>query len=78
MQDYSLLLLRSYLFIIIFICIVVVFTFCSLLQLLAGLCKPTSGSIHVQRYDKKGLPAQPPGLLFPERVGIVFQFPERY
>lgn len=50
----------------------------TLLQLLAGLCKPTSGSIHVQRYDKKGLPAQPPGLLSPERVGIVFQFPERY
>ncbi|KAK9271920.1 hypothetical protein L1049_002286 [Liquidambar formosana] len=50
----------------------------TLLQLLAGLSKPTSGSIHIQRYGNDGNPNQPPELLPPERVGIVFQFPERY
>ncbi|KAM3713271.1 hypothetical protein ACJW30_01G244100 [Castanea mollissima] len=50
----------------------------TLLQLLAGLSKPTSGSIHIQRYGKDGHPNQSPEPLTPERVGIVFQFPERY
>uniref|UniRef100_A0A7N2KY52 ABC transporter domain-containing protein n=2 Tax=Quercus lobata TaxID=97700 RepID=A0A7N2KY52_QUELO len=50
----------------------------TLLQLLAGLSKPTSGSIHIQRYGNDGNPNQSPELLTPERVGIVFQFPERY
>ncbi|KAK7814802.1 abc transporter i family member 11 [Quercus suber] len=47
-------------------------------SLLAGLSKPTSGSIHIQRYGNDGNPNQSPELLTPERVGIVFQFPERY
>lgn len=47
------------------------------LQLFAGLSKPTSGSIHVQRYQNDGNASQPPELLHPERAGIVFQFPER-
>uniref|UniRef100_A0A9I9CTC8 ABC transporter domain-containing protein n=1 Tax=Cucumis melo TaxID=3656 RepID=A0A9I9CTC8_CUCME len=50
----------------------------TLLQLLAGLSKPTSGSICVQKYDKDGKPCQSSQPLTPERVGIVFQFPERY
>ncbi|KAK6267134.1 hypothetical protein QUC31_017971 [Theobroma cacao] len=50
----------------------------TLLQLLAGLSKPTSGSIYIQRYTNEGNPNQSPKLLVPERVGIVFQFPERY
>ncbi|XP_042482067.1 ABC transporter I family member 11, chloroplastic isoform X1 [Macadamia integrifolia] len=50
----------------------------TLLQLLAGLNKPTSGSICLQRYGSDGQPNQLPELLPPERVGIVFQFPERY
>ncbi|XP_019052503.1 PREDICTED: ABC transporter I family member 11, chloroplastic isoform X2 [Nelumbo nucifera] len=50
----------------------------TLLQLLAGLNKPTSGSIYIQRYGNDGQPTQSPELLSPERVGIVFQFPERY
>ncbi|KAL9229415.1 hypothetical protein vseg_004882 [Gypsophila vaccaria] len=50
----------------------------TLLQLLAGLNKPTSGTIVVQKYGKDGCPDQPPMLLPPEKVGIVFQFPERY
>ncbi|CAH1412858.1 unnamed protein product [Lactuca virosa] len=50
----------------------------TLLQLIAGLTKPTSGSIYIQRYTENGTPNQPPVLLSPERVGIVFQFPERY
>ncbi|KAJ4960101.1 hypothetical protein NE237_020011 [Protea cynaroides] len=50
----------------------------TLLQLLAGLNKPTSGSIYLQRYGIDGQPNQCPELLPPERVGIVFQFPERY
>lgn len=50
----------------------------TLLQMLAGLSQPTSGSILVQQYGKDGHPNQPPELLPPERVGIVFQFPERY
>jgi len=54
------------------------FHFLSISQLLAGLSKPTSGSIHIQRYGNDGNPNQSPELLTPERVGIVFQFPERY
>nr|XP_043606138.1 ABC transporter I family member 11, chloroplastic isoform X2 [Erigeron canadensis] len=50
----------------------------TLLQLIAGLTKPTSGSICVQRYGDDGNPNEPPVVLSPERVGIVFQFPERY
>lgn len=52
--------------------------FDSLMQLLAGLSKPTSGSIIVQRYGYDGKPSDSPEPLAPERVGIVFQFPERY
>ncbi|KAD3642350.1 hypothetical protein E3N88_31574 [Mikania micrantha] len=48
----------------------------TLLQLIAGLTKPTSGSIYIQRYSDDDSPTQPPVLLSPERVGIVFQFPE--
>ncbi|KAK3036420.1 hypothetical protein RJ639_030019 [Escallonia herrerae] len=50
----------------------------TLLQLIAGLSKPTSGSICIQRYGKDGNPNQLPEVLSPEKVGIVFQFPERY
>ncbi|PWA50895.1 non-intrinsic ABC protein 14 [Artemisia annua] len=50
----------------------------TLLQLIAGLTKPTSGSICIQRYNDDGSSNQPPVLLSPEKVGIVFQFPERY
>nr|XP_033512623.1 ABC transporter I family member 11, chloroplastic isoform X3 [Nicotiana tomentosiformis] len=50
----------------------------TLLQLLAGLSKPTSGSIYVQRYSDDGEKMKSPEPLQPERVGIVFQFPERY
>ncbi|XP_014523857.1 ABC transporter I family member 11, chloroplastic isoform X3 [Vigna radiata var. radiata] len=50
----------------------------TLLQLLAGICKPTSGSIYIQKYGNDGSPSQTPEPLVPERVGIVFQFPERY
>lgn len=50
----------------------------TLLQVLAGLSKPTSGSILLQRYGEDGYPNRLPELLPPERVGIVFQFPERY
>ncbi|KAL6508172.1 ABC transporter I member 11, chloroplastic [Orobanche hederae] len=50
----------------------------TLLQLIAGLSKPTSGSIHIQRYGDDGHPNQFPELLQPGRVGIVFQFPESY
>ncbi|KAF7819401.1 ABC transporter I family member 11, chloroplastic isoform X1 [Senna tora] len=50
----------------------------TLLQLLAGITKPTSGSIYIQKYGKDGNPSQSPQPLVPERVGIVFQFPERY
>ncbi|CAL9072055.1 unnamed protein product [Musa textilis] len=50
----------------------------TLLHLLAGLSKPTSGSIIVQRYGYDGKPTESPEPLAPERVGIVFQFPERY
>lgn len=47
------------------------------MQLIAGLSKPTSGSIYVQRYSDDGEQKSPEPLQ-PERVGIVFQFPERY
>ncbi|XP_062151661.1 ABC transporter I family member 11, chloroplastic [Alnus glutinosa] len=50
----------------------------TLLQILSGLSKPTSGSIYIQRYGNDGNPNQSPEPLPPERVGIVFQFPERY
>lgn len=48
------------------------------MQLIAGLSKPTSGSIYVQRYSDDGEQIKSPELLQPEKVGIVFQFPERY
>ncbi|KAK1433860.1 hypothetical protein QVD17_10778 [Tagetes erecta] len=44
----------------------------TLLQLIAGLTKPTSGSIFTQT------PFQPPLPLSPQSVAILFQFPERY
>ncbi|KAI4350492.1 hypothetical protein L6164_004943 [Bauhinia variegata] len=44
----------------------------------AGISKPTSGSICIQKYGNDGNPSQAPEPLIPERVGIVFQFPERY
>ncbi|MED6137251.1 ABC transporter I member 11, chloroplastic [Stylosanthes scabra] len=50
----------------------------TLLQLLAGISKPTTGSIYSQKYGNDGNPIKPPEPLSPERVGIVFQFPERY
>ncbi|TVU25392.1 hypothetical protein EJB05_27887 [Eragrostis curvula] len=50
----------------------------TLLQLLAGLSQPTSGSICIQKYNDNGKPSGLPELLTSERVGIVFQFPERY
>lgn len=50
----------------------------TLLQLIAGLSKPTSGSMCVQRYGDDGCLHGPSELLHFERVGIVFQFPERY
>ncbi|KAL3526276.1 hypothetical protein ACH5RR_010932 [Cinchona calisaya] len=50
----------------------------TLLQLIAGFNKPMSGSIHVQRYGDDGCPNWSPELLDEKRVGIVFQFPERY
>ncbi|XP_073013514.1 ABC transporter I family member 11, chloroplastic isoform X2 [Typha latifolia] len=50
----------------------------TLLQLLAGLAEPTSGTICVQKYGFDRHPTQPPEILSRERVGIVFQFPERY
>ncbi|KAK8944019.1 hypothetical protein KSP40_PGU016600 [Platanthera guangdongensis] len=50
----------------------------TLLQILAGLCAPTSGSICIQHYGSDGSPKLSPEILLPERVGIVFQFPERY
>ncbi|KAF5961877.1 hypothetical protein HYC85_003086 [Camellia sinensis] len=43
----------------------------TLLQLIAGLTKPTSRSIYIQRYDNDGKPNQSPEQLTPERVGIV-------
>ncbi|CAF2347657.1 unnamed protein product [Brassica napus] len=50
----------------------------TLLQLLAGLNKPTSGSICIQRYGDDGQPNADSELLPTEKVGIVFQFPERF
>lgn len=47
-------------------------------QLLAGLSKPTSGSINIRGYNNDGKPNNSPEPLPPEKVGIVFQFPERY
>lgn len=49
----------------------------SILQLIAGLSKPTSGSIYIQRYGNDGKALQSSEELTPEKVGIVFQFPER-
>ncbi|KAL4190891.1 hypothetical protein AMTRI_Chr07g78060 [Amborella trichopoda] len=48
----------------------------TLLQILAGLSKPTSGFICIQKYGNDGQPNQPPETLSSEKVGIVFQFPE--
>ncbi|PWA46202.1 non-intrinsic ABC protein 14 [Artemisia annua] len=53
-------------------------SFCTLFPAYRGLTKPTSGSICIQRYNDDGSPNQPPVLLSPEKVGIVFQFLERY
>ncbi|XP_020246510.1 ABC transporter I family member 11, chloroplastic isoform X3 [Asparagus officinalis] len=50
----------------------------TLLQLLAGFSKPTSGSVCVQKYGNDGKPNRLPEILTPEKVGIVFQFPERF
>lgn len=50
----------------------------TLLQLLAGFSNPTSGSICVERYGNDGSSKGSPEVLPPERVGIVFQFPERF
>ncbi|RXH69644.1 hypothetical protein DVH24_037428 [Malus domestica] len=50
----------------------------TLVQLLAGMSKPTSGSIYIQKYGNDGNPVQSPEPLSAGRVGIVFQFPERY
>ncbi|CBI21327.3 hypothetical protein AAG906_023203 [Vitis piasezkii] len=50
----------------------------TLLQLLAGINKPTSGSIFVQKYGDDGKLTQTSEPLPSERVGILFQFPERY
>ncbi|XP_034569464.1 ABC transporter I family member 11, chloroplastic isoform X1 [Setaria viridis] len=50
----------------------------TLLQLLAGLSEPTSGSICIQKYDDSGNPIGLSEMLTSQRVGIVFQFPERY
>lgn len=50
----------------------------TLLQLLAGFSNPTSGSICVERYGNDGSLNGSSELLPPERVGIVFQFPERF
>ena len=47
-------------------------------QLLAGLSEPTSGSICIQKYDDSGNPMGLSEVLAPQRVGIVFQFPERF
>lgn len=47
-------------------------------QLIAGFSKPTSGSIHVQRYGDDGHPLGSPKNLDSNKVGFVFQFPERY
>ncbi|KAL5171957.1 ABC transporter I family member 11, chloroplastic [Glycine soja] len=43
---------------------------------IAGISKTTSVCIHIQKYGSDGNPSQPPEPLVPERVGIVFQFPE--
>lgn len=48
------------------------------LQLLAGLNEPTAGSILIQRYSVSGDPKGPPEPLASSKVGILFQFPERY
>ncbi|XP_020517930.1 ABC transporter I family member 11, chloroplastic isoform X3 [Amborella trichopoda] len=48
------------------------------LQILAGLSKPTSGFICTQKYGNDGQPNQPPETLSSKKVGIVFQFSERY
>lgn len=50
----------------------------TLVQLLAGISKPTSGSIYIKKYGNDGNPVQSPEPLSSGRVGIVFQFPERY
>ncbi|PAN42669.1 hypothetical protein PAHAL_8G167900 [Panicum hallii] len=50
----------------------------TLLQLLAGLSEPTSGSICIQKYDDSGNLNGMSEMLTSQRVGIVFQFPERY
>ncbi|KAJ3681839.1 hypothetical protein LUZ60_014412 [Juncus effusus] len=51
----------------------------TLLQILAGLANPNSGSICVQKYGIDSSPIEDSKFpLLPQKVGIVFQFPERY
>eukprot|EP00252_Welwitschia_mirabilis_P024429 TRINITY_DN7242_c0_g1_i1.p1 TRINITY_DN7242_c0_g1~~TRINITY_DN7242_c0_g1_i1.p1 ORF type:complete len:267 (-),score=44.72 TRINITY_DN7242_c0_g1_i1:137-937(-) len=50
----------------------------TLLQVLSGLAKPTSGSIFLQKYGIDGVPKESPETLPSTKVGLVFQFPERY
>ncbi|KAH7522933.1 hypothetical protein JRO89_XSUnG0086600 [Xanthoceras sorbifolium] len=61
-----------------FPCVLVFFSLVEAYNLLAGLSKPTSGSIYVQRYGNDGKSNMSTEPLSTERVGIVFQFPERY
>ncbi|KAH0984534.1 hypothetical protein GBA52_011711 [Prunus armeniaca] len=48
-----------------------VYDFLSLFQLLAGISKPTSGSIYIQKYGNDGNPVQSPEPLSSGRVGII-------
>lgn len=75
LQVFCFILLVVYFFLL-FILVICDFA-CFCWQILAGINKPTSGSICIQRYGDDGKPNQYEQLP-PERVGIVFQFPERY
>lgn len=50
----------------------------TLLQVLGGLAKPTEGSIYIQKTGLDGQLNQSPETLSASKVGIVFQFPERF
>lgn len=50
----------------------------TLLQVLAGLAKPTEGSIYLKRRLVDGLSEESQETLTASKVGLVFQFPERY
>lgn len=50
----------------------------TLLQVLGGLAKPTEGSIYIQKIALDGEPNQSRETLLATKVGIVFQFPERF